>query len=81
MGAHEGAAVALDAGVGLPRRRRDGDAALLVGGEAHVDDTVLVARKRAHGKLVAFLGVHGTQDVRNYGRQALVTCACVKYGI
>ena len=81
MGAHEGAAVALDAGVGLPRRRRDGDAALLVGGEAHVDDAILVARKRAHRKLVAFLGVHGTQDVRNYGRQALVTCACVKFGI
>ena len=81
MGAHEGAAVALDAGIGLPRRRLHGDAALLVGGESHVDDAVLVARKRAHGELIAFLGVHGMQDVRDHSRQSLIATKLVELGV
>ena len=81
MGAHEGAAVALDTGVGFPHGRRDGDATLLESGETHVDDAVLVAHKRAHGELIAFLGVHGTQDVRDHSRQSLIAIKLVELGI
>ena len=81
MGAHEGAAVALDTGVGLPHGRRDGNAALLESGETHVDDAVLVARKRTHGELIAFLGVHGAQDVRDHSWQSLIAIKLVELGV
>ena len=81
MGTHEGAAVALDAGGGLPHGRRDGDAALLESRETHVDDAILVARKRAHGELIAFLGVHGAQDVRDHSWQSLIAIKLVELGV
>ena len=68
VGAHEGAAVALDARFGVPRRRLHGDAALLVGGQAHVDDAVLVAGEGADGQAVALLRVDGAQDVLDHRR-------------
>ena len=66
VGAHEGAAVALDTCLGVPCGRFHGDAALLVGGQAHVDDAVLVAGEGADGQAVALLRVDGAQDVLDH---------------
>ena len=66
VGAHEGAAVALDARLGVPLGRLHGDAALLISGQAHIDDAVLIAGEGADGQAVALLRVDGAQYVLDY---------------
>ena len=81
VGAHEGAAVALDARFGVPRGRLHGDAALLVGGQAHVDDAVLVTGEGADGQVVALLRVDGAQDVLDHCGHISLGCALVERGV
>ena len=66
----ERASVALDALGGIPDGHVDRDVAFLVGGQAHVDHAVLVALERAHGQVVALLGVDRLEQVRNDGGEA-----------
>ncbi len=66
----ERAFVALDALGGIPDWHVDRDVAFLVGGQAHVDHAVLVALKRAHGQVVALLGVDRLEQVRDDGGES-----------
>ena len=66
MGAHEGAAVALDAGIRLPAGRAHRDTALFEGGQAHLDAAVLIAGEGADGQVIALLGVHREQDAAHH---------------
>ncbi len=63
---HKGALVALNAGVCVPHRNFDGDAALFVLGGAKWEHSVVA--KCANGELVAVQCGHGTQYVRNKRR-------------
>ena len=81
VGAHEGAAVALDARFCVPRGRLHGDAALLVGGQAHVDDAILVAGEGADGQVVALLRVDGAQDVLDHRGHVGFGCALIERGV
>ncbi len=63
-----GALVALDACLRVPDRDAGRDAALLIGGQAHVHDAVLVAHELTYRQVVALLGVQRIQDLGDDGR-------------
>ena len=66
--ADERAAVALNALVGVPDGHLHGNAALLVGGQAHFQGAVDVIGESAHRQVVALLRIDRLEQVAHHGR-------------
>ena len=79
VGTAHGAAVALDAGRGVPLGYGGGHTALGIGGGAVLPRAVqhAVLLEHGHGQLVALLPIHGQHDVADKGRGADLGGRCV----